>query len=462
MDQFIIISLTGGYNIRIFNKSILNNLLHLAKIKTLTLLFALFLISARCSKHIERIEQPPNIVLIMADDLGTEVLGCYGGTSYDTPNIDKLANTGLKFNHCYSSPVCSPTRVNLITGRYGFRTGQTWGVLPEDEITFGQVLKSAGYKTALSGKWQMSLLKENPDHITENGFEQNSVFGWHEGPRYHEPMIYPNGKIRTDVKDKYGPDVFTQFISDFIVNNKEGPFLAYYPMALAHEISNDLQTPPPVGPQGRYQTYKELVEYADVLVGKVIQLLDEQDLRENTLILFTADNGTPYHFITKYENGKYIREPVYSAIGDSLIRGGKSFLTDAGTHVPLIANWQGVTSPGAVNNNLIDFSDFMPTFAELANAKLPDDRTIDGKSFVLQIKGVPGEVRQWAFVEWEGDSWIRTQAWKLYSNGYLFDMKNDRGEKRPISMKDDSETSKKIRNYLKEEEKLLKDSGEKK
>jgi len=431
----------------------------LNKMRNLIFLYALFTIAISCSSHQN---QPPNIVFIMADDLGTEVLGCYGGTTYKTPNIDNLANTGLKFNQCYSSPVCSPTRQNLLTGRYGFRTGQTWGELPDDEITFGQVMKDAGYKTALSGKWQMKLLRDNPDHITENGFEQNSVFGWHEGPRYYDPMIYQNGRLRTDVKDKYGPDVFSQFLIDFIKENKDQPFLAYYPMTLAHDISNDLDTPPAVGPQGRYQTYKELVEYADVLVGKIVKVLDEQNLRENTLILFTADNGTPYRFITRYQDGEYIREPVYSAVGDSLIRGGKSFLTDAGTHVPLIANWPGVTSPGTANNNLIDFSDFISTFAELANAKLPDDRTIDGKSFVTQLKGMPAVSRKWAYVEWEGKSWIRTQDWKLYSNGNLFDMRNDKGEKNPITLNNDTEESKKIRNYLVKEEEKLKTSGERK
>ncbi|MHC4659582.1 MAG: sulfatase-like hydrolase/transferase [Planctomycetota bacterium] len=183
-----------------------------------------------------------NIVFIMADDVGQPVLGCYGGTSYKTPNLDRLAKTGMRFNHCYSSPVCAPSRVKIMTGRYGFRNYKKWGHIPPDEITFGHVLKDAGYATALAGKWQMVLQKKDPDHVTKMGFEQNRVFGWHEGPRYHGPLIYENGKLRQEPQDKYGPDIFCQFIIDFIKREQNGPFFAYYSTALAHAISN--QQPP--------------------------------------------------------------------------------------------------------------------------------------------------------------------------------------------------------------------------
>ena len=418
----------------------MNNLkIILSIILTVIILFS-------CSK--EKEEQLPNIVFILADDLGTEVLGCYGGTTYSTPNIDALAETGLKFDQCYSAPLCSPARVKLLTGRYGFRTGQKWGYIPPDEITFGHILKEAGYKIALSGKWQMALLKDDTNHIKKMGFDESCVFGWHEGPRYYEPLIYENGKIRDDVKDKYGPDVYTDFLIDFIKRNKENQFFAYFPMTLAHDISNDMPTPPPFGQKERYETYKENVEYADKLVGKIINVLNDLELRNNTLIIFTGDNGTPYHYITKYENGKYIREPVYSAIGDSLIRGGKKFMTDAGTHVPLIANWKGVTPLGNTNNDLIDFSDFMPTFAELTGAKLPKDRIIDGRSFAPQIFGEKGNPRNWVYQEWEGKSWIRNADWKLYNDGNLFNMRKDPLEKQPIFQRDDTDSTNLIREYF--------------
>jgi len=374
----------------------------------------------------------PNIVFIMADDVGCEVLGCYGGTSYKTPNLDKLAQTGIRFTHCYSSPVCAPSRVKIMTGRYGFRNYKKWGHIPPDEITFGHVLKSAGYHTALAGKWQMCLQKKDPNHITKMGFEQNCVFGWHEGPRYHGPLIYQNGELRQEPEDKYGPDIFCQFIIDFIERNKDRPFLAYYSTTLAHEISNDLKIPPPVGPNARYQTYKELVEYMDELIGRIISTLDKLGLRENTIILFTGDNGTPPKFITKVVDGKYVKEPIISKAGDKTIIGGKGKLTDAGTRVPLIANWPAIAPANKVCDDLIDFSDFMPTFAELTGTKLPEGVTIDGRSFAPQLKGKKGNPRKWAYCQWEGKAWARTQRWKLYRDGRLYDLQKDPLEKSPI------------------------------
>lgn len=390
----------------------------------------------------------PNIVFIMADDVSCEALSCYGGTTYKTPNIDKLAQTGTRFTHCYSSPVCAPTRVKLLTGRYGFRNYKKWGHIPDDEITFGHVLKDAGYATALAGKWQMILQKEDPNHITKMGFEQNCVFGWHEGPRYHGPFIYENGKSRAEPNDEYGPVIFCNFITDFIKDNNDKPFLAYYSMCCAHAISNDLPTPPPVGPNGRYQTYKELVEYMDKLVGRVVKTLDELGIRESTVILFTGDNGTPGNFITGFENGKYIEDPIYSQAKGELFIGGKGKLTDAGTRVPLIANWPGITPAGRVCDDLVDFSDFMPTFTELACGELPKDRIIDGKSFVPQIKGQKRKPRKWAYCQWKGKAWVRTQRWKLYRDGRLFDIPKDPLEKFPILKEGDTNETSAVRAKL--------------
>ena len=412
------------------------------------------LLLAGCAEQDEA--RPPNILFILADDLGTDVPGCYGGESYNTPNIDRLAKDGILFTHCYSAPLCSPSRVKLLTGRYGFRTGQTWGYIPPDEITFGHILKKAGYKTAIAGKWQMALLKDDPQHIRKMGFDESCVFGWHEGPRYYDPLVYENGMILKDTKGRYGPDIYSDWLIDFMRRNKDRPFLAYYAMTLPHEISNDFPEPPPYGPKGRYETYKENVEYADKMVGKVVKAIDDLGLRENTVILFSGDNGTPYHYITRYENGEYIREPVYSVVNGRSVRGGKKFMTDAGTHVPLIVSWKGVSPAGTVNGDLIDFSDFMPTFAELAHAKLPDDRAIDGKRFLAQIKGEKGETRAWAYQEWEGKAWIRTQRWKLYNDGRLFDMENDPFEQHPLMPGEEDEAAGRARAFLKKEMENLK------
>jgi arylsulfatase A len=176
----------------------------------------------------------PNILLIMVDDLGYETLGCYGGTSYATPNLDRLAKGGMQFENCHSTPKCSPSRVTIMTGQYTFRTTTKWGHIPKDEVTFGSVLASAGYETALAGKWQMALLKNNPKHLAQMGFEESCVWAWHEGPRYWKPMVYRNDKIMKGIAGRYGPDVFTEFLIAFMQENKGRPFLAYYPMCLTH------------------------------------------------------------------------------------------------------------------------------------------------------------------------------------------------------------------------------------
>jgi len=361
----------------------------------------------------------PNVILIMADDLGVECLGSYGGTSYATPNLDALAESGTRFTHGYSTPKCSPSRLNIMTGRYGFRMPQVWGHLPDDEITFGSVLRDAGVKTAVAGKWQMALLKDNPRHPQEKGFDESSLWAWHEGPRYWQPMIWQNGVLRQeDIADRYGPDVYTEFLIDFMRENKEGPFFAYYPMCLPHFAKMDGLYVEPVGPNGRYQTYKEMVEQMDRLVGEIVRAVDDMGIRENTLILFTADNGTPNKIVSMRDGEE--------------VKGGKAMHTNAGTHVPLIASWPGTTPKGSVCDDLIDFSDFMPTFAELANATLPADRVIDGRSFLPQLKGQPGSPRSWVYTEFEGLGWIRDKDWKLYTDGRFFDMKADPEEERPL------------------------------
>jgi arylsulfatase A len=398
------------------------------EIGMLTCLLAGLLLSCNTSN----VHQRPNILLIMADDVGTEVLGCYGGTSYNTPNLDRLAETGLKFTNCYSTPKCAPSRVKIMTGRYQFRTTEKWGHIPPNENTFGHVLQSAGYATAIAGKWQMILLGKDPSHVQKMGFEQSCVFGWHEGPRYHDPYIWQNGKLQLNTAGLYGPDVYCDFLIDFIRKNRDKSFLAYYPMTTAHDISNDLTSPPPTAPNGRYQTYKELIDVMDYQIGRLIAVLDELDIREKTIILFTTDNGTPKSFITRFENGHYIKEPIISKRGNETVIGGKGELTDAGTHVPLIVNWKGTTPPGKICDDLIDFSDFMPTLAEFAQAKLPENVVIDGKSFAPQMQGKKGNPREWIFNQFEGDAWVRTKEWKLYRSGNLFDMESDPLEQSPL------------------------------
>jgi len=371
-------------------------------------------------------EQRPNILLILADDVGQEVLSCYGGESYATPRIDELAESGMRFRHCYSMPVCHPTRLTLMTGRYPFRLGNPdWGTFPRtaEEQTLGRLLQKAGYKTAVTGKWQLTLLKNEPDHPYRLGFDEYSLFGWHEGPRYYQPLIWQNGKLRTDVKNRYGPDVYTEFLIDFMRRNRKGPFFAYYPMALCHDVSNDLEPPPPFGPKGEYDSYSEMVAAMDVRVGRLVDALEELGLRRSTVVLFTADNGTPPASIYTFQGGKYLKRPNVSIANGRKIPGGKGTLTDAGTHVPLIVNWPGTVKPGETADDLVDFSDFLPTLAELAGVVPPPG--LDGRSFAARLRRSEGAGREWVFAQHEGRCWVSDGRWKLYSDGRLFDIHND-------------------------------------
>ena len=190
--------------------------------------------------------------------------------------------------------------------------------------------------------------------------------------------------------------------------NRKRPFFAFYSMALCHDVTDDLQEPVPFGPQGCYQTYTEMIEAMDVRVGRIVNALERLGMRERTVILFTGDNGTSKSYIHSAQDGQMIRRPVYSKIDGQSVRGGKGELTNAGTNVPLIASCQGTIARGQVIDDLVDFSDFLPTLADLAEAKLPAGFRTDGESFASRIRGESASPRQWAFSEHCGKIWVRT------------------------------------------------------
>jgi len=383
----------------------------------------------------------PNIVLILADDVGREVLGCYGGTSYSTPHIDRLASEGALFEHCYSMPVCHPTRLTLLTGRYPRHLPQaSWGGFPRsaEPQTFAQVARRAGYATAVAGKWQLCLLKKDPDHPKRLGFDEWSLFGWHEGPRYHSPLIYENGELKQDTDGKYGPDLYVDFLKDFIRRNRSGPFLAFYSMALCHDVTDDIGHPVPYGEHGRYDNYAEMVEKMDHQVGRLVQSIDELGLREDTLILFTTDNGTAAR--SKLEalddSGKRFRyEDVVSTWNGQQIPGGKGKLTDWGTRVPGIARWPGHVAPGSRRDDLIDFSDILPTIADLVEGEPPANVQLDGVSIASLLTDAQPSTRQWVYAESRnGRFFTRSRRWKLYDHGRFFDALHDSFEQHPIPL----------------------------
>jgi arylsulfatase A len=380
--------------------------------------------------------QRPNILLILVDDVGREVQGCYGGTSYQTPHIDAMAASGVRFEHAYTMPVCHPTRITLLTGQYPYRLGHPqWGSFPREveSRTLGNMLKAAGYSTVVAGKWQLALLKDDLEQPHRMGFDEYCLYGWHEGPWYYQPHIWQNGKLRADVKDRYGPDVICDYIIDFMKRNAERPFFAFYSMSLCHAETNDLEEPAPFGPHGRYDTYAEMVGKMDANVGRLMAALDELDLRENTLVVFTSDNGTAARNLISAHDGEYIYEKVISYMDDRPIRGGKATLTDWGTRVPLIVSWPDTIEAGGVNGDLTDVSDILPSLMDVAEATLAEEVELDGRSLAAQLRNV-APPRRWVFAEHKGRCFVRDQQWKLYDDGRFFSMQNDPDEQQPLSV----------------------------
>lgn len=387
----------------------------------------------------------PNIVLILADDLGYECLGCNGGTSYRTPQLDALAQSGVRFTNAHAMPLCAPTRLQLMTGQYNFRNFEAFGILNPKEKTFGHLMKAAGYATAIAGKWQ--LYSYDPKEYSaewrgkgmlakDSGFDEYCV--WHgghtedKGSRYADPVVLENGELRKHT-GAYGEDIFTDFLIRFLKKSKREPFFLYYPMAVTHDPFQPTPDSAEWKSGGRAKTdpkfFKDMVEYMDRSVGRLVSALDELGLRENTLILFYSDNGT--------------HQSLESKMGGKVIRGGKGLTTDAGTHVPLIANWKGATPAGRVVEDLIDSTDFIPTMAEAAGTKPGKEFTIDGRSFLPQLRGAKGNPREWLYCHydprpgWDKDKFslkifARDKKYKLYSTGEFFDVPADPLEKNPL------------------------------
>ena len=377
----------------------------------------------------------PNIIFILADDVGDQALGCYGGTSYRTPRIDHLAATGLRFRHCYSMPVCHPSRIAILTGQYPFRASHPrWGTFPPslESSALANRMAELGYATAVAGKWQLTMLRDEPDHPRRLGFQRWSLFGWHEGPRYYRPLIYQDGQVLSGVSDRYGPDVYVDLLVEFMRANVERPFFAFYSMALAHDVTDDIGTPPPLGPQGHYDSYKRMVENMDERVGRLVDALEALGIRERTLILFTADNGTPKSYYHTAQAGKMLKQPIEFMWDGVPTEGGKGELTDAGTRVPLVANWAGTLPAGEVVDDLVDFTDWLPTFVDLGGGSVPTG--LDGVSLAGRLRGGAASRREWAFASHRGRSWARTRRWKLYDDGRLFDMAGRRDEESPVSV----------------------------
>jgi arylsulfatase A len=348
----------------------------------------------------------PNILYILSDDVGLGNIGCYGG-AFKTPHIDALAAGGTRFEHCFANPLCGPSRATILTGRYVFRTGmltnQSGGVMsPQRETMIPKLLKPAGYVTAAVGKWAQLPLQPS-----DWGFDEYLRFVGSGKYWSSQEKAYTQNGEQKPLGDRYLPDVMQEFLVDFMTRHKDQPFYVHY--AMSHMHGKILRTPDSAA--GSKDHYADNNAYMDKLVGQLVAAIDKLGLREKTLIIFTGDNGTAKQGAAE------------ATVGDEDISGKKGSMLEGGSRVPLIVNWKGVTPAGKVLKDLTDFTDVLPTFAELAGAKLPEGLKLDGRTFAPQIKGQPGQPRDWVYVQLGEARYTRSRRWKLTGDGDLFDMK---------------------------------------
>lgn len=398
----------------------------------------------------------PNIVLIMADDVSWEVFSMYGGEDTHTPHLDRLSREGVLFEHCYATPLCTPSRVMMMTGQYSFRNYTDFGYLDRNSKTFAHLLKEAGYATAIAGKWQLNGLSNKSKHKDwgdntrpfRAGFDTYALWQVTRskraknggGERFWSSPIEVDGRFIPAGENlgNYTPDTFSDFICDFIEEQKDGPFFVYYPTVLVHDPF--VPTPDTIGKKSRApeanaqpsdseqvkEHFVSMVSYMDKIVGKIVDKLDSEGVLENTLILFTADNGTDREITSNWQGQK--------------IPGGKGELTDMGTRVPLIAYWKGRAQSGVVIDDLVDFTDFYPTLADVAGTTLGETDPSDGQSFLPQILGEQADPREWVlnyyqpyWGRWTPGKFARNWKYKLYGDGRFFDISNDLFESEDLS-----------------------------
>ena len=352
----------------------------------------LVLTSVGCSTGDEK----PNILFIMVDDLGPEWIGAYGAQLIETPNIDRLAKEGMLFTSAYSMPQCTPTRVTLLTGQYPFRHGWTnhwdvprWGAGAHFDanlnLSFARIFRNAGYQTAAAGKWQINDFRVQPEAMALHGFEKYAMWTGYEthnppsAERYQDAYIHTRQGSRT-YAGQFGPDLYTDFLIEFMEEHKDDPMLLYFPMALTHTPL--IPTPHEPEAEGKLERHKAMVRYMDHLVGRLVQALDDLQLRDNTYLFFTTDNGTT-RGIEGLMNGK----PV---------EGGKGTLGENGIRAPFIVSAPGRVPQSTVNNMLVDFTDIFPTLLELADLPEPDSVVLDGQSFARDLHDPgKGKKRDW-------------------------------------------------------------------
>ena len=291
---------------------------------------------SRTSNTLSGAGSRPNIVMFLADDIGYEVPTYSGGQSYSTPNIDRLAAGGMQFSHCFATPNCCPSRVELLSGKYGVRNYIDWGNYDLSQKTFVNYLHDAGYATCVAGKWQFG---HGDMGATQMGFDKYLLFdpftdaddnGGTE--RYKNPKLYQNGDYlpASQTEGKYADDMFVDYISQFITDHKKKPFFVYYPLSLCHLPFCPTPDDPeyaawdPLKDKTNKRYFPSMVKYMDKKIGEVIDKISKEGLLQKTIFVFSGDNGTPPAITSQFQG--------------RLIDGGKTTPTEFGVHVPLIVN----------------------------------------------------------------------------------------------------------------------------
>ena len=419
----------------------------------------------------------PNILFILADDLGWTDLGCYGSSFYETPNLDRLAAEGMRFTHAYAaSPVCSPTRASILTGRYPQRTGITdyigaaqpelWQrntrMLPApysvqlafEEVTLAEALKPAGYRTFFAGKWHLGAEPYFPENqgfdVNRGGIERGGPYG---GGRYFSP--YGNPRLPDGPEGEHLPDRLATETCLFMEANREQPFLAYLSF---YSVHTPLMARPDL--KARYEAkrarlgleprwgreherdvrlvqshavYAGMVDAMDQAVGRVLTRLDQLGLRKDTIVVFTSDNGG----LSTSEGWPTSNLPL---------RAGKGWLYEGGIREPLIVRWPGITRQDSTNDHPVTSPDFFPTLLEAAGIKSPGGPERDGRSLapLLKRRRAPERSLYWHYPHYGNQggapgSAIRRGRWKLIEwlegepRVELFDLESDPGETRDLA-----------------------------
>ena len=416
--------------------------------------FTLFLgfISCNKSNNIDK----PNVILIMSDDLGYEAIGINGANEYKTPVLDSLARNGINFNNAYSQPLCTPSRVKIMTGKPNYLNYEYFTYLNPNEKTFGNLFQDNGYKTTVVGKWQLNGVQydldnnQDLDRPYKSGFDEYCLWWLREqNQRFANPLIVQNGiELKKDIDD-YGPDIFTDYIINFIENSKDDPFFIYYPMALVHDpfrptpYSDDWKNREDRNNGNNEIYFPDYINYTDKIVGKIAATLKKNNL-DNTILIFIGDNGTDTQVVTLNN--------------DNEIRGAKGSTIKYASNVPMIVNWKKNIKKGFKSDALIDFTDFYATFEDILNVKKTESY---GKSLLPLFNNKDYNERE-VLITYYNPMWgannpdiskgvyAQNKEYKLYKRGDFFKYSEDLYEKKQIIISDLTENENEIYNTLKE------------